>query len=134
MKRLVALLAVLLAGALLVSGCSSGSAGASVQTVDPQAFLTTASQPGTTVIDVRTPAEYAQGHVDGAVNIDVEGATFQADIAQLDKGGTYAVYCHSGRRSALATDAMGQAGFTNVYNLNGGIADLQAAGAPMVTP
>jgi phage shock protein E len=132
-KRLLALLAMLVAGALLVTGCSSTSTGGAVQTVDPQSFLTTAAQPGTTVIDVRTPAEFAAGHVDGAVNIDVEGATFQADIGTLDKNGTYAVYCHSGRRSALATDAMSQAGFTNVYNLNGGIGDLQAAGASIVT-
>ena len=132
-KRLLALLAMLVAGALLVTACSSTSTAGAVQTVDPQTFLTTAAQPGTTVIDVRTPAEFAAGHVDGAVNIDVEGATFKADIGTLDKSATYAVYCHSGRRSALATDAMSQAGFTSVYNLNGGIGDLQAAGASIVT-
>ena len=130
MKKLLALFA--LVGVLFVAGCGSGGAASAVQAVDPQTFLTTASQPGVTVIDVRTPAEYAAGHVDGAVNIDVEGATFSTDIAKLDKNGTYAVYCHSGRRSGIATDQMGQAGFTKVYNLKGGIADLQAAGAQVV--
>ena len=92
-----------------------------------------AAQPGVTVIDVRTPAEYAAGHVDGAVNVDVESPDFAEQLATLDKAGTYAVYCHSGRRSAMATDQMAQAGFTNVYNLSGGIGDLQAAGAQIVT-
>lgn len=129
MKKLLALLA--LVGVLFVAGCSS-SAGA-VQAVDPQAFLQTASQPGTTVIDVRTPAEFAAGHIDGAVNINVESDTFNGQIDALDKNGTYAVYCHSGRRSTLATDAMAQAGFTKLFNLKGGIADLQAAGGAVVT-
>ena len=67
------------------------------------------------------------------MNIDVEAPTFDAEIAKLDKNATYAVYCHSGRRSGLATDAMGKAGFTHVYNLTGGIADLQSAGGQVVT-
>jgi phage shock protein E len=128
-KKLLALLA--LVGVLFVAGCSS-SAGA-VQAVDPQAFLQTAAQSGTTVIDVRTPAEFAAGHIDGAVNINVESDTFNGQIDSLDKNATYAVYCHSGRRSTLATDAMAQAGFTKLYNLKGGIADLQAAGGAVVT-
>jgi rhodanese-related sulfurtransferase len=128
MKKLLALVALI--GVLFVAGCSS-SAGA-VQTVDPQAFLTTAAQSGTTVIDVRTPAEYAAGHIDGAINIDVEGPTFSSDIEQLDKNGAYALYCHSGRRSAIAADQMSQAGFTKITNLKGGIADLQAAGGAVV--
>ncbi len=130
MKKLLALIAALL-GATLLAGC--GGSGGSVSTVDPQAFLSTAKQSGVVVVDVRTPSEYGAGHVDGAINIDVEGAAFDAEIAKLDKNATYAVYCHSGRRSGLATDAMAKAGFTHVYNLQGGIGDLQAAGASIVS-
>lgn len=129
MKKLLVLLAALL-GITVLAGC--GSSGG-VTTVDPQAFLSTAKQPGVVVVDVRTPQEYAAGHVDGAINIDVEGGSFDTEIAKLDKNATYAVYCHSGRRSGLATDAMGKAGFTHVYNLSGGIGDLQAAGATIVS-
>lgn len=128
MRRLIGLLAII--GILLVAGCSSSTT--AVQTVDPQAFLKTASQPGVTIVDVRTPAEFAESHIDGAINIDVENPTFAAEIESLDKGGTYAVYCRSGRRSTVATDAMAQAGFTTVYNLDGGLADLQAAGGELV--
>ena len=71
--------------------------------------------------------------MDGAVNIDVESADFGTQIAALPKDTTYAVYCRSGRRSALATDQMAEAGFTSLVNLQGGIADLQAAGASIVT-
>lgn len=131
MKKILVLLAAVF-GIALLAGCGSGSS-AAVQTVDPQAFLSTASQTGTIVVDVRTPAEFAAGHLDGAVNIDVEAPTFDAGIAKLDKNATYAVYCHSGRRSGLATDAMVKAGFTHVYNLTGGYPDLVSAGAKVAT-
>lgn len=85
-----------------------------------------------TIIDVRTPEEFAAGHLEGAVNMDVEGGQFSTLIADLPKDGEYIVYCHSGRRSAIAADAMAQAGFATIYDL-GGIADWQAAGLPIVT-
>jgi phage shock protein E len=131
MRRLFALIAILLGTTALLAGCSSS--GGSVQDVSPDQFMTAAAQSGTVVVDVRTPGEYASGHVDGAVNIDVESAGFATQIATLPKDATYAVYCHSGRRSKLATDQMAEAGFTSLKNLQGGIADLQAAGAPIVT-
>jgi rhodanese-related sulfurtransferase len=130
-KKFLVLIAAVF-GIALLAGCGSSSA-ASVQTVDPQAFLSAASQSGTVVVDVRTPAEYAAGHIQGAINVDAEAPTFDAEIATLDKNATYTVYCHSGRRSALATDAMGKAGFTHVFNLSGGIADLASAGGQVVT-
>jgi phage shock protein E len=129
MRRVVLLLAALLGVTALLSGCSSSSG--AVTTVDPAEFVTSMSESGTVVVDVRTPAEYAAGHVDGAVNIDVESGTFGSEIAALPKDTTYAVYCRSGRRSAIAADEMSKAGFTSIVNLKGGIADLQSAGAPI---
>ena len=82
------------------------------------------------VIDVRTPAEYAAGHIAGAQNIDVEAADFASRISTLDKTAAYLVYCHSGRRSAIAADQMAAAGFTDIVDA-GGMADLVAAGAPV---
>lgn len=119
-------IAMVVASALLLVGCGSSSA---VTDVDPQAFLAKAAEPGVVVLDVRTPGEFAAGHVEGAVNFDVEDAGFAAAIAGLDHAATYVVYCHSGRRSGIATSTMADAGFTSLYNLVGGIADLQAAGA-----
>lgn len=121
---------VLLVGIFLVSACSSTSS--AVQMVDPTDFLSTVSQPGVVVVDVRTPSEYLNGHLQGAINIDVENANFGQNISSLDKTTHYAVYCHSGRRSALASDQMAGAGFTNITNSRLGIADLQAAGGAIV--
>jgi rhodanese-related sulfurtransferase len=132
MRRLLALIAILLGTTTLLVGCSSSSG--SVENVSADQFITKSAEAGTVVVDVRTPGEYAAGHVDGAVNIDVESANFAAQISTLPKDTTYAVYCRSGRRSTLATDQMADAGFTSLVNLQGGgIGDLQAAGAPIVT-
>lgn len=127
-KRVMAAFAVL--GVLLVTGCSSGNS--AISTVDAQSFLSTASQAGVTVVDVRTPEEYAAGHLDGAVNMNVEGPEFSTQIATLDPAGTVAVYCRSGRRSAVAAEQMAGVGFTSIVNLAGGVADLQAAGGSIV--
>jgi phage shock protein E len=70
----------------------------------------------TAVIDVRTPAEFAEGHLDGAINIDWQGATFAADIAQFDTAGIYVIYCRSGNRSGQAISAMTEMGFTDLTN------------------
>lgn len=90
------------------------------------------AQPNTVLIDVRTPAEFAAGHISGASNIDVESADFASQIASLDKTKTYALYCHSGRRSGIAMQLMQQAGFTNVYDLSGGIENWQSQGMSLV--
>jgi len=74
------------------------------------------------VIDVRTPAEFVAGHLQGAVNIDVEAADFNERVGTLAKGGKYLVYCHSGRRAGIAVEDMKSLGFTNVTSI-GGIQD-----------
>ena len=81
MRRLLALIAILLGTTALLAGCSSSSA--SVENVSADQFLTAAAEPGTVVVDVRTPAEYAAGHVDGAINVDVESGDFATQIAAL---------------------------------------------------
>jgi phage shock protein E len=88
---------------------------------------------GTIVLDVRTPAEYASGHLPAAQNIDIEGSDFVTGIASLDKNAAYAVYCRSGNRSGAALEQMTAAGFTHVYDLAGGIGAWQNMGGPMAT-
>ena len=95
-------------------------------------FSTAMKTPGTLVLDVRTPAEYASGHLPQATNIDVN-ADFANKIAALDKNATYAVYCQSGSRSGAALDQMTAAGFGHVYDLTGGIGAWQSMGGPMTT-
>lgn len=73
------------------------------------------------ILDVRTPAEFKQSAIDGAINIDSMGSNFAEKIKELDKNKTYFVYCRSGNRSGSACKLMGNAGFENLYNLSGGL-------------
>lgn len=88
---------------------------------------------GTVVIDVRTPAEFAGGHLEGAANIDIQSSTFAAKVAKLDKAVPYFVYCRSGNRSAQAITAMKAAGFSKLTDGGGITAAAQTSGLKIVT-
>lgn len=92
-----------------------------------------AVDPSVIVVDVRTPAEFAEGHLSRAIVADIQDLGFGDRIAQLDRSATYLVYCHSGNRSGQATAVMAALGFTSVKDLDGGISAWVAAGAPLVT-
>lgn len=126
MKKLIA---ALFATTLALTSCGS-SAGTNLGAGDFQAKT---QEAGIVVLDVRSSGEYIGGHIEGALNIDVEGMTFDGDIAKLDKTKTYAVYCHSGRRSGIAVGKMKDAGFTSLFNLDGGVEAWQSAGLGLVT-
>lgn len=85
------------------------------------------------LVDVRSADEYSSGFIQGALNIDVNSDGFEEKISKLDKSATYIVYCHSGRRSAKSQEIMIDAGFTNVYNITGGIVDWKGRGYDVVT-
>ncbi len=85
------------------------------------AACSTASEPvglaeGTVIIDVRTPGEFASGHLEGALNIDVQSPDFAAQVSQLDPNQEYFIYCRSGNRSGQAISQMTNMGFTNMIN------------------
>ncbi len=84
------------------------------------------------IIDVRTPEEYGDGHIENAVNIDFYSDTFRDDLDKLDKNKTYFIYCLSGNRSGKAMDIMAELGFKEVYNLSVGIKGWIAEGLPVV--
>ena len=75
------------------------------------------------VIDVRTPVEFATGHLDGAVSIDLQGADFASRVNALDHAANYVVYCHSGNRAGQAIELMKGAGFTGTLTNGGGVVD-----------
>lgn len=87
---------------------------------------------GVSVIDVRTPEEFAGGHLEAATLVDFYDETFADQIAALDPGGDYLVYCRSGNRSGQAVALMQQLGFEQVYDLDGGVVAYEAAGLPLV--
>lgn len=88
----------------------------------------------TAVIDVRTPAEYAEGHLDGAVNMDVSDPGFDAQAATLDPDAAYIVYCRSGNRSAQAVARLTALGFTDVTDAGSLDAAATATGLAIVLP
>ncbi len=87
--------------------------------------------PDTMLIDVRTPAEFAEGHLDGAVNIPVELPTFTAQVDLLDPEVDYLVYCRTGRRAAAAIEYMDTLGMTTT-NLGSLEAASEATGVRVV--
>ena len=72
------------------------------------------------IIDVRTPAEFWQGHIDNAINIDFKSNLFINEISKLDKSKTYLIYCRSGNRSLKAATIMDSLGFKKIIDLEGG--------------
>ena len=125
MKKIVALIA----SALMIAGCSSSSSATDLSVTE---FSSKIAESGVVTLDVRTPGEFAEGYIEGARLIDFQSGNFDNEIAALDKNATYAVYCRSGNRSGQAVKVMHDAGFHNVYNLNGGIIDWANAGLPLV--
>jgi phage shock protein E len=136
MKKFVSLTFVFLP-LIATVGCSSSDEASTDETVvgttmttqatDTTAPTDAASAPvDNMVIDVRTPGEFAEGHLDGAVNLDLEGGVFEQQFSKLSKDGTYSIYCRSGRRSAVAVQMMKDAGYTFVIDL-GGLEDAKAA-------
>jgi rhodanese-related sulfurtransferase len=121
----------LIAAALLgfipiISSCSSSS---ETKATTPVMSLT----PAPIVIDVRSATEFAEGHVQGAINLDIENGTFQAKLPSLDNAVGYALYCRSGRRSEMAAELMATAGFTEVRDLGALETAAQSLGLPIVT-
>jgi rhodanese-related sulfurtransferase len=74
------------------------------------------------ILDVRTPKEYAEGHVNGSININYFDKDFNDQVGKLDSAMPVYVYCHSGGRSSKAMTIMKGQGFTTAYNLIGGYA------------
>lgn len=133
---------ILAVGALYGLSCFVGSAASCAaatregetavrsQSVDAREFRT-AIENGAILLDVRTPGEYAEGHIAGARLVDWKDSTFAEKVAALDRTKSYVIYCRSGSRSRLARKAMIEMGFTDVRDLSGGIGAWRAAGHPI---
>ncbi len=122
MKRLLVLLLVLPALAFAQD---------KKQVLPAAEFKTKVASPNTVLIDVRTPDEFKQGHLDKAVNKNVNDNDFDAYCAKLDKGKSYLVYCLAGKRSHTAAEAMRKKGLT-VFELQDGINGWKEARLPVV--
>jgi phage shock protein E len=113
------------------SGDPARVTGISTISVDDAAALTDDPPSDLVVLDVRTPEEFAEGHLDGAVLVDFYDADFAEQLAALDPDVPYLMYCRSGNRSGQALGVMEQLGFSSVADVGGGILAWTAAGLPV---
>lgn len=139
MRSLLGLPLVILA-LVFIPACGSDTAtienetGTGVRLVSPDqgASILSESAGEVTVVDLRTPTEYAEGHLDGAVMIDFYEPDFADRIDDLDRDGSYLIYCRSGSRSDQARRLMAELGFTDVADIEGGVVAWADAGLPLV--
>lgn len=83
------------------------------------------------IIDVRTPEEYNEEKIEGAILIDYKNENFKEKVAELDKSKVYFIYCRSGSRSSNSRIIMNNLGIEHVYNLDGGILAWKEAKYPV---
>ncbi len=86
--------------------------------------------PNALVLDVRTPEEYAKGHLNDAINIDWNDNDFENKVSTIDTSKPVFVYCLSGARSTSAAIKMSTLGFSTIYQLEGGILKWRGANLP----
>ena len=132
---MLALSVLLVTGVVLTGGCAEEAPTQIIEDITPQEAFTliqnNQNNPDFVIIDVRTPQEFAEGHIEDAINIDFYSETFADELNKLDKNKTYLVYCRSGGRSSGALDIMEELGFREVYNMLGGIRQWTAEGLPI---
>ena len=128
--KLAISLIIMTMSAAQMSGCDNNGDIASVSALEFEKELKAAP---VRLLDVRTPQEYAEGHIDGALNINVQSDDFQ-QIAEkeLSKDSTILVYCRSGRRSMDGAEILTRLGY-KVINLKGGIIEWKEDGLPVTT-
>ncbi len=120
--------ALLLLLALFLTSCSQQVAeGTVVQPITSQAYQEQFGAADTQhfLLDVRTSEEFASGHIAGAINISVD--LLDQHLSEVPKDQPVVVYCHSGNRSAQATQILQNAGYSQIYDL-GGVVQWQQAG------
>ena len=117
----------------MVTATAAVAAPGAVRHLAPADFAAAVEKSGAVLLDVRTPGEYAAGHLSKAINIDMEAADFAQRLAALDKSAGYALYCRTGHRSGLAAEQMRAAGFTTVVDLTGGITAWTQTGRATTT-
>lgn len=84
-----------------------------------------------TVVDVRTPDEFKEGHIKGAKNIDLMDKDFESQLGKLDKSKPTLVHCQAGGRSTQALKTFEKLGFSQVIHLDEGFGGWEAAGKPV---
>ncbi|WP_218127017.1 rhodanese-like domain-containing protein [Catalinimonas alkaloidigena] len=100
-------------------------------TLSPKEFARQIADEQAVLLDVRTPEEYEEGHLEGAKLVDYKSDEFEEQVRALDPQRTYYMYCRSGVRSHKALEQMKEMGFKHLYELDGGITAWKSEGLPV---
>ena len=129
----LALSVSLVIGIVSTSGCVPTQI---IEDITPQEAFTliqnNQNNPDFVVIDVRTPEEFTEEHIENATNINFYSESFRDMLNNLDKNKTYLIYCKVGGRSGSALDIMAELNFREVYNILGGTNQWKAEELPTV--
>ena len=120
--------------ALVLASCGADTDAAVIELVPASEAAESVQGGEVVVLDVRTPEEFAAGHIEGAINIDFYAADFSAQLAELSRNVDYVMYCRSGNRSAETARIMDGLDFTSVAEIDGGILSWVEEGFPVVLP
>ncbi len=130
MKNSIALIGIF--SMLLAAGAVYAKV--SFQNVDVHRAAELAQSKKVVILDVRTPAEFNQGHLKGARLIPVQDLEDRLDELAHLKDRPILVYCRSGRRSVLASKILSRDGFTRIFNMKGGVRAWLKASQPLLLP
>ncbi len=120
--------------AILFNSCTNGQSQNTKTNLSATEFADKMKElPMAPILDVRTPAEFSKGHLVNALNYDWNGNEFEKQIAPIDKSKPVFVYCLSGGRSSSAANKMRSDGFTQVYEMDGGIMKWRGVNLPETT-
>ncbi len=129
MRRVILPLIIL---SLVAAACGTATQTGVVQVSTDDAYAITSAPPADLVVlDVRTPEEFSEGHLTNAVNVDFYADDFAGNLAALDKDVPYVLYCRSGNRSGTTAEQMRSLGFSEVYEIDGGILSWIDDGLPL---
>ncbi len=126
MTKISRVLALLLAGVFVLTGCARGTAESS----QSESVSVSAE---TIIIDVRTPQEFAAGHLEGAINLDFNGGVLEQQLSTLNPDADYLVYCKSGNRASQAEALMRAAGVSLVRNIGSLETAREATGLEVIS-
>lgn len=116
--------------AAMAASCAQAQNANKLSVADFEKRMTTTAEK--IVLDVRTASEFQGGHIDGAVQINFYKNDFRQQIEKLDKTKPVFVYCAAGGRSGSATSILAEAGFKQVFDLQGGMNAWRGAGKKVV--
>ena len=114
-KNLVLVMALIMTTAFILGSCGTGYK----QISQDEAMQIMEEESGYLIVDVRRPDEFAEGHIEGAINVPNEGIAEEMPEELPDKDQLLLIYCRTGRRSKEASEKLAKIGYKNVYEFGG---------------